>query len=292
MNELQEPDELADDAVNKMRQLMEKWKNRLTLDNLRLSERYLKAEITIFIFWDIRGASHPQNLCAVLENGKRPIRLSAERCGNLNLEDDLRRIAPHINGWSGDTADSGNGHKQEMVLINNVQTVEFPETSIPTIVRLEQVDEAFRPRLHSLYFSPIMGFVFGRSFVNGKARLVRRRAASSLYQFPRQVVESAPQVVNGVPGDQRETVGNRNSRLGEMDFLSSLSIMLDSESIRVCVPVVKDSVFQITDVVIGPFDFRPDGEQSARGRRRRRGNTGAAHVLTPVGMRSPLARRE
>jgi len=42
MNELEERNELVDDAVHKMRQLMEKYKDSLSLDNLRLSEHYLK----------------------------------------------------------------------------------------------------------------------------------------------------------------------------------------------------------------------------------------------------------
>jgi hypothetical protein len=272
--------------------MMEKFKNRLSLNNLRLSERYLEAEITIFAFWDICRADHAQNLCAVFENWKGSIRLLAERCGNPNLEGDLRRIAPHINGGGGDTADSTSGHEQEMVLVDNVKAVEFPETSIPTLMRLERVDEAFRSRLHSLYFSSITGFVFGRSFVNGKARLVSRRATSSLYQFPRQVVESAPQIVNGIPRDQSETVGKRIPLLNPMDFLSSLSIMLDEESIRVCVPLIKDSVFQITDVVIGPSIFArmPDdlSEEVGDGDEA----LGLLMCLLPAGMRSPFAHRE
>ena len=45
----EERKELTDNAIDKARQLMEKWKNRLTLDNLRLAERYLVGELEILV---------------------------------------------------------------------------------------------------------------------------------------------------------------------------------------------------------------------------------------------------
>lgn len=260
MSESQKQDELVDDAVNKTRQLMEKWKNRLTLDNLRLSERYLKGEITIFIFWNVRGADQPNNLCAVFQYGERPVRLPADRSTEVDLEGHLGHIAPHIDGGSNNATDSTSSDKQEMMLVHNVKVVEFPEIPIPTVVRLDRVDEAFRSRVDSLYFSPITGFVFGRSIVDGKARLSSRRTPIGLDQLPREVVKSAPQVVDSVSGDQSETMGDRDSLLNPMDFFSSLGIVLDSESVRCLIPKRLHRRVEIVNVLVGPFDFCPDAD--------------------------------
>ena len=40
---------LSDDAANKIRHTIECFKNRLTSDNLRLSERYVKSELKILM---------------------------------------------------------------------------------------------------------------------------------------------------------------------------------------------------------------------------------------------------
>ena len=63
----EERKELTDNAIDKAHQLMEKWKNRLTLDNLRLAERYLVGELEILV--DLRiGLPGYARLCAVLKN--------------------------------------------------------------------------------------------------------------------------------------------------------------------------------------------------------------------------------
>ena len=258
MSDPRKSSEQVDHVMNQVRQLMEKWKNRLTLDNLRLSERYLKGEIAIFIFWDIRGANQPNNFCAVFEYGECPVRLPAERSAKREMESNLRHIGSHIDRRSSDAADSASSDKQEMMLVNNVKTVEFPEAPVPTVVRLERIDEAFRSRVHSLYFSPITGFVFGSSIVDGEVCLIGRHLAIGFNQLPCQVIERTPQIVNSIPGNQSKTVWNGDSLFNPMDFLSSLSIMLDSESIRISVPVDIHRTFQITNVMIGPFDFRPN----------------------------------
>src|SRR5262245_36103219 len=57
----------VDDAVNKARQLMEKWKNRLTLDNRRFGERYLKGDLELHILLKICGATDTGEFCAILK---------------------------------------------------------------------------------------------------------------------------------------------------------------------------------------------------------------------------------
>ena len=41
--------ELPNDGANKIRHLIERFKNRLALDNLRISERYVKSELDVLV---------------------------------------------------------------------------------------------------------------------------------------------------------------------------------------------------------------------------------------------------
>src|SRR5712692_7120639 len=56
------------DAVNEARQLAKDWRNRRTLDNPRLVERYIKAEIVFHVHLRCKvGCPDPVNLCAILQ---------------------------------------------------------------------------------------------------------------------------------------------------------------------------------------------------------------------------------
>src|SRR5208337_1456807 len=55
MNESEQGGELRDDAINEIRELMERFEQRLTLDNIRLVERYIKFELHLFVYFSIRG---------------------------------------------------------------------------------------------------------------------------------------------------------------------------------------------------------------------------------------------
>src|ERR1700693_287600 len=148
MSELQKRDELVDDAVYKMGQLMEKWKNRLTLDNLRLSERYLKGNLEVQILFREHGRLKSTNLCAVLSRWNCPIRLDSGGRSNFNFLPlpESSRSGAHPNMAFPECRDD-----QKSVLITNVKLVEFPEIVVSTLVRLGSLDEVYRSRAHSLY---------------------------------------------------------------------------------------------------------------------------------------------
>ncbi len=54
MNELEKRDELVDDAVHKASKLMDRFNQRLRLNNLRLVERYVKGELHLLISFTVR----------------------------------------------------------------------------------------------------------------------------------------------------------------------------------------------------------------------------------------------
>src|SRR5206468_639711 len=69
MNELEERNELRDNPIDKMGQLMQKWNDRLTLDNLRFSERYVNHGLRIHIhFRTCHEGYYSGEFCAALQH--------------------------------------------------------------------------------------------------------------------------------------------------------------------------------------------------------------------------------
>ena len=217
MNTLQITDALVDDALAKAREFLKKWDDRLSLDNLRLSERYLKKEITIIMFWDVRGAEQPNDLCAVLQYGQAPVGICTDGSDDLKVKCDAGHVALHIDGGTRNTLDGTSYDNQEFVFVKNVELVEFPEFHTPGVVRLVKADDYFRSMLHSLYFSRKLGWVFGRSVVDREASLVARRASFG-HQLPNQIIERASEGMDGIPGDQGQIKGNRLPLVNPMNL--------------------------------------------------------------------------
>src|SRR5689334_13993664 len=60
--------EWLNNSLNKARQLRKRWKNRITLENLALAERYLKAEIQIHVHIMVyQGSGKAAEYCAIFE---------------------------------------------------------------------------------------------------------------------------------------------------------------------------------------------------------------------------------
>jgi hypothetical protein len=50
----------SDDALHELDELLDRWENRLTVDNLALAERYLKGEIRLIVSFEKIGRADKQ----------------------------------------------------------------------------------------------------------------------------------------------------------------------------------------------------------------------------------------
>src|SRR2546425_769597 len=83
--------ESRDDPVNQVRHFMERFSKRLTLDNLRLGERYLKSELLLLVRF-IVGAKN-EEFIACFE--REPCVGESEEHGQVgNLDGRIRRGLP------------------------------------------------------------------------------------------------------------------------------------------------------------------------------------------------------
>lgn len=225
MNELQERNELVGHALGKLREMHQKWTDRLTINNLRLGDRYLEGEIEVFVHLKRRsvGPTNTGQFCLILRHGK-------------------------------------NVSQQEAVFIGVVQLAEFPERVVPTLVGLSQLDEVYSARIHSLYFSSKLSFVFGRSFLDRESRSAAGRTAAGLNQATSKMVKSAAEIMDSVPNDQTKV---RRQFLPKLkDAVAGLQVLIAPDRIVVGFSKDSDPTFEITDVVFGPFDFRPDADKA------------------------------
>jgi hypothetical protein len=84
-------------ALDKLDELMERWNNRLTLDNLDLAKRYLKAELGVHVHlrYRVLAESGPDSIdfCAIFQRERELGRDDADAlCGRDLGEIDRGRI--------------------------------------------------------------------------------------------------------------------------------------------------------------------------------------------------------
>lgn len=254
MNASQVRQEQADDPVDKMRRLMEKWENRLTLDNLRLGERYLKGEIQLNVHLCVPGsAADARDFCAVFRyadiTGRvtKQVGIGASRLVDRCPADaDPEPFQPQAR------------HEQEFVLVENVQLMDRPEVIVPSWVWFGLVDEYYRTRSDSLFSSTRVGSVFGKSFIKGVLMAPHDDSSVRLNEPAGEVIKGRMQVVYGVPDDAREAGGDLPVTLEPNDMCARLRIYIGHDSIRAGFAEGFDRACHITDVVFGPFDFLPN----------------------------------
>jgi hypothetical protein len=257
MKQLEKALELPDDSLNELSKLMEKWKNRLTLDNLRLTERYLEGSLELILHLRSEAPGYAGDYCAVLRYDA-----SARLAGDVkaNGERSVLRSAPTKNnaGIRRRVEDDG----QEAVFAEIVKFLELPEVIVPTLVRLQSLDETYRSRVDSLYHSAILGFFLGSHFVDRKTRVGIGLPTVGQDKLPSEMVETGTQLMDGLACDQRDFLKGIDGTAQLKDNLFSLRVVIGHDSIRAGTRNGSHPLFNISDVVFGPFDFQADSLES------------------------------
>jgi hypothetical protein len=119
-----------------------------------------------------------------------------------------------------------------------------------------------RNLLHSLYFSPFLGFVSFGGIGDGKTDIAPSIAGSdtiraSMNQPVGKMIEGAAETLDSVSKDQRDLDWwLLNGRQVVMQA-SGIRIALDVDLVWVGREESLASDLEVLDVMIGPFDFRP-----------------------------------
>jgi hypothetical protein len=227
-----------DDARDELRQLFERWDNRLVFEGLPLAETYAEGRISIALYFQ-RGK-------------RRRIEIPFSRSFKnqfLEFKDGFFVIFK---------AEIGEGNKpqyrdQDPMLIHNIQVVQSIKGIIPSTVRLYSInDEIADFGTHSLYFSTvdltykILPFFMERKF-DFPVRAGNNRAHHQ--------VEGRVKIMDGISDNKRYPIGNSLNKLTSEDIIPRLSIILDVETVKVGFEKPRPEFYEIMDVLVGPFDL-------------------------------------
>ncbi len=227
---LQNRKELVDNAVNNINDLMEKWNQRLTLQNLRLCSRFSSGDIDFII------------RCMVKESVEVWVcSLSPE----IPLESDSfkQNVLP----------DRDNG----LVFIDIANLVQSAECIIPTLVRFERINKPHRIGAHSLYFSSLGFFVCLGINCDWESRMLRGGFPIGLDKLPCEMIQRAPKIVHDVPGDGEQFKGANgiSSCVGQVSGKGKFAMTLSDDNCVVSVSEgFRDSV-ELLEILFGPFNL-------------------------------------
>lgn len=144
------------------------------------------------------------------------------------------------------------------MFVSNVQLVETPEGVVPTLVWLDSHDRIYGVLPHALYLSRKSGLLlFGGWCQLGdwKARILSRLAIVRQDQPIGEVIQSTPEVLNGVPGNEPNVGWNRSNLGDPIDFVSTIRVKIYSDGVRVGLHEGSRGRLEIVDVFVGPIDL-------------------------------------
>lgn len=152
-------------------------------------------------------------------------------------------------------------HEYATMLVDVIQLGKLPKTvSQPVIVRLYAADEIKSLRRDAICYSltdqtfkslPVFGAWETRSLLRSQCTAMMDN------QTIDHMIQSAPQVMNDVSGDDGNLNGDWINAKQVFARLARIWIELSEKTIRLRNLESLDSAFQLLDTLLGPFDFVP-----------------------------------
>ena len=228
-------------VLDRLRKYIERWDNRITFDNLRLAERYVKSEIHIHVLFEVSG--NPEKFVAHFH--RTPSKL---------------KYPPALKAFV-DVLTSDKRNNQKAVFVDNVKLVETPKRVVPSFVWFDRVDSFYSRLPHGTYFSFLAELVSLGVTEDRKAYFPPRRVPL----FPDdkrvcEIVQGPPKVVDSVAQDGGKLQRNIPHARHIKNQIQHIRITLASDQIGLKIAAQKssDCDIQVTDVLLGPFDFYTD----------------------------------
>jgi hypothetical protein len=236
--------ERSHDVADEIRALMDKFDQRLRLDNPRFVDRYIAGKLNILIKFAIREIR--EEFVADIQ-GHQQILGPRER---------------NLIGSDFDSINSGSDGDKLAVFAGLVQFVKDEEiVTFPSVVRFKLEEIVSNDGINALYFSLTRGFVtLNRRFLRNREIDPRVSTSRILLQKESvgQVVKSPDQIEHDVPNGVRNVCWDIDDFLYVKDRFSSVRITLSTDSIRAVVEESAQGLIELRDVLFGPFDFAPN----------------------------------
>ncbi len=265
---------LLNRILNNVDKANERLVNRLNLNDPRLIEHYLAGELDICFHFSSFGLSEEGarvKMCdhiAYIENPKFVV-------SDFSIETKLLRGFKNSRGMLNKELGAQSAHRSgcddgESMFVLYGELVESPEIGpLPTRITFQPFDdfENSRPRL--LYFSffeesyKILGAISNWEIRPALDAIIGGEAESN--NSTEEMIERGAKVVNDVTYNNGKLRRRISATLYDYFYDSGLTIILKAENIRITVNKPLSSDIKLVDVLLGPFNFRPDtGEVGVR----------------------------
>jgi hypothetical protein len=253
----------GDQALQEAYELMERFGNRLTFQNLSLAKRYADGRLNLLVeaSWGAmdfhilcqkKGAPRLTGSARIAEHG------TTVGAGTAKTETTIWTDEHAGHGDLGRNADECGSYDYDgVVLVNDVQLMEGPQDSVASIATFKPKDETLGFGADALYFGFGTGFkALGPQAEGRESTTTIRLAPVRSYQVADDIVERAPQIVNGVAKKKADPDGWRQFLARHaVDVLAGLRIYLMPESVLVRRKERPDFSLKVGDVMFGPFNF-------------------------------------
>lgn len=257
--------EISNQVLDNLGRSEQTFQDRLTLENLRLSERYVKGELNILIGFKV---PLDRKDWIALFRAKQVTTAEIKPCGSLaewttqpNIMREQSFQSPASDFDANLTDVNGSGY-QESVLIDVVKLIESPDCVVGSHVRLGSPQYIFDSLNNgSLYFSIRFGHVLFETLKvveNGESRSIFGVGLSTdthLNKLPPEIVERTSQVVDGISEWKQNRIGDFFPPVEEKDRDVIFRVILGSSCIWIRSQECGPCAIQLTDVLFGPFDF-------------------------------------
>lgn len=254
------PIEIKNDPCHHVREFIEHFDNRPTLDNLRLIERYCNQELHLLLKF---GVGDGVELLASLQwdegNGAESTsQINSDLSSGMTGLDELSQH--HFLTWRhASSAIRRTGSEKQAVLVDVVKFMEMPERVVPAFVWFDRIDSVNRILPHALYFSTkSLSHVFIGSVRNREACLRTDLVPSNLDKMTGQVIKRTPEVLQNIASQETNVNRNVGDAVAIVRALSCCQIVLRSDGILWGVAAGEfgfQEPIQFHDLLIGPFGF-------------------------------------
>jgi hypothetical protein len=143
--------------VDQVCHLMDRFDNRLTLNDGRLVDRYLKRELHLLVYFSTRMINEEFVACFQREHavGWPDEDGEGRIIPTSHAPELLRQVSPKI-----DALKVRAGRKQQAVLVDTVKLVEFPKRVVSSVVWFDRVYGIYSVLPHALCMSVFTRLVF------------------------------------------------------------------------------------------------------------------------------------
>jgi hypothetical protein len=236
--------------AQKLRDSIQAWQERFSLENPRLIQRYKKGELNVLLKFST--GLIPKKYVIVFEGKCQVADEQIPRIGSLMNRKEFRVKGRHVNSEiSADDSD------WEPMLIDDAQAVQAPENlPFSSLVWFNLADRVYSILPHAFYLSKARGFVLAGT----RARKLNPLTFASVCATPEratEIVQGSPEVVNDITNDGGDQ-GIDWLYVREAIRRASICIHLADRFVWPTPYEFGDLDFKILDVMVGPFDLDPD----------------------------------